>query len=63
MNFRHSKNLCAGIDGFNKIHSAAWSINNMRLAIAQSDRKISLYDENGEKKETFSTKPAKTSKN
>lgn len=63
MNFRHSKNLQQGIDGFSKIMSSAWSINNMRLAIAASDRKISLYDENGDKRETFSTKPAKSSKN
>src|SRR5690242_3732144 len=63
MNFRHSKNLQQGVDNFNKTFGADWSANNMRLAIAQSDRKISLYDENGEKRETFSTKAAKGSKN
>lgn len=59
MNFKHSKNLQSGHDGISKIQAASWSQNNMRLAIAQSDRKIALYDENGEKREAFSTKPFK----
>jgi intraflagellar transport protein 172 len=59
MNFKHSKNLCQASDGLNKIVSASWSLNNMRLAVAQSDKKIALYDENGERREAFSTKPFK----
>lgn len=63
MNFKHSKNLQTGQDSIFKIQGACWSANNMRLAVAQADRKIALYDENGEKKDSFSTKPAKPSKN
>jgi len=63
MNFKHSKNLLSGQETIFKIHGAAWSANNMRLAISQADRKITLFDENGEKKDSFSTKPAKSSKN
>jgi intraflagellar transport protein 172 len=59
MNFKHSKNIAQGSEGLNKILSSSWSPNNMRLAIAQSDRKIALYDEKGDKKEAFSTKPFK----
>ena len=59
MNFKHSKNLAQANDNLNKIMSASWSPNNMRLAIAQSDRKIALYDEKGEKREAFSTKAFK----
>lgn len=63
MNFKHTKNLQQPSDGINKICGATWSMNNMRIAIAQADRKIALYDENGNKKETFSTKPFKVSYN
>jgi intraflagellar transport protein 172 len=59
MNFKHSKNLQSGHDGISKIQALSWSQNNMRLAVAQSDKKIALYDENGEKREAFSTKPFK----
>lgn len=62
MNFKHSKNLQSGTDGMNKVFASSWSQNNMRLAIAQADRKIALYDENGEKREAFSTKPFKVYK-
>ena len=59
MNFKHSKNLHPSSDNISKIQSIAWSPNNMRIAVAQSDKRIALYDENGEKRETFSTKPLK----
>lgn len=36
----------------------AWSPNNLKLAVATSDRQILLYDENGERKDKFSTKPS-----
>jgi intraflagellar transport protein 172 len=35
----------------------------MRLAVATSDRKINLFEENGNKKEVFSTKPSGANKN
>lgn len=63
MNFKHSKNLQPGGDVAHKIYTMNWSPNLLRLAVAQSsDRKIVLFDENGNKKETFSTKPFKGSK-
>lgn len=35
----------------------AWSPNNQKLAIATHDRQVLLYDDKGEKKDKFSTKP------
>ncbi len=64
MNFRLSKNLSPATDSVQKIYSLSWSPNSFRLAIAQSsDKKIILFDENGIKKEAFSTKSFKGSKN
>jgi len=41
----------------NKVISIAWSPNNLKLAVASSDRSIYLFDENGVKRDRFSTKP------
>jgi intraflagellar transport protein 172 len=41
-----------------KISSIAWSPNSKRHAIAASDRVIHLYDEQGQKRDKFSIKPA-----
>jgi hypothetical protein len=62
MNFKHSKNLQESIDGMKKIFSISWSPNLMRLAVAHVDEKrnvrVTLFDENGEKQESFPTRPA-----
>ena len=58
MNFKYSKNIIPGSESIQKINSISWSSNLLRLAVAQSsDRKIVLYDEQGTRKEAFSTKP------
>lgn len=41
-----------------RICGISWSHNQQRLAVATTDRTILLYDENGEKKDKFATKPA-----
>eukprot|EP00357_Protocruzia_adherens_P015873 CAMPEP_0115035232 /NCGR_PEP_ID=MMETSP0216-20121206/41287_1 /TAXON_ID=223996 /ORGANISM="Protocruzia adherens, Strain Boccale" /LENGTH=1713 /DNA_ID=CAMNT_0002414595 /DNA_START=1 /DNA_END=5142 /DNA_ORIENTATION=+ len=41
-----------------KISAISWSANSMRLAVSTADRLVHLYDENGEKKDKFPTKPA-----
>lgn len=62
MNFKHLKNLQESIDGMKKIFSITWSPNHMRIAVAHVDEKrsvrITLFDENGEKKDSFQTRPA-----
>ena len=40
-----------------KISALMWSPNTMRLAVATADRNIHLFDENGEQKDKFPTKP------
>lgn len=63
MNFKYSKNLSPCLDTLSKINSISWSPNLMRLAVAQSsDKKIALFDEQGNKKDIFSTKPFKNKK-
>ncbi|XP_071649354.1 intraflagellar transport protein 172 homolog isoform X3 [Temnothorax longispinosus] len=41
----------------NRVVSIAWSPNNLKLAVASADRSIYLFDENGAKRDRFSTKP------
>lgn len=35
----------------------AWAPNNCKLAVCTADRVVLLFDENGEKRDKFSTKP------
>nr|CAD7454856.1 unnamed protein product [Timema tahoe] len=49
--------LEANSDGAAKICAIAWAPNNVKLAVCTSDRVISLFDDSGEKKDKFSTKP------
>lgn len=41
----------------NRVCGISWSHNQQRLAVATTDRTIYLYDENGEKRDKFTTKP------
>lgn len=50
--------LPASLSGMDRVTSLAWSPNNKRLAVVKSDRVIHLFNDRGEKKEKFSTKPA-----
>ena len=45
-------------DGAAKICVIAWSYNNSKMAVCTSDRVVLLYDEDGEKRDKFSLKPA-----
>ena len=45
-------------DGAAKIVAITWSNNNMKLAVCTADRVILLFDDTGEKRDKFSTKPA-----
>ncbi|CAH1772611.1 unnamed protein product [Owenia fusiformis] len=58
MNLKHLKTLLPPQEGAAKIMAAVFSPNNQKLAICTSDRVIVLFDENGEKRDKFSTKPA-----
>ncbi|VDD80059.1 unnamed protein product [Mesocestoides corti] len=58
MRLRHIKTLIAPQQTSAKISAIVWSPNNKRMAVATSDRIIVLFDEDGERKERFLTKPA-----
>ncbi|KAK3091661.1 hypothetical protein FSP39_021624, partial [Pinctada imbricata] len=45
-------------DGAAKICAIAWSASNQKMAVCTTDRVILLFDEQGEKRDKFSTKPA-----
>lgn len=45
-------------DGMQKISSVAWSPNGIRLAVCTADRIVHLFDDNGNKKDKFPTKPS-----
>ncbi|CAI2386632.1 unnamed protein product [Moneuplotes crassus] len=58
MQVKYWKNLQSPIDGMQKISAMCWSPDSKRHAVATADRVVQLYDENGEKKDRFGTRPA-----
>lgn len=48
----------AASDGIQKVTAMCYSPNDRRLAVCLMDRIVYLFDENGERREKFSTKPA-----
>ena len=48
-------------DAPSKITAVAWAPNNNKLAVATVDRIVYLFDDQGEKKDRFPTKPAESS--
>jgi len=62
MQLRHLKTVRPPgemVDGrFQKVTNIAWSPNHLRLAVATTDRYITLYDEDGVQRDRFPTKPA-----
>ena len=45
-------------DGAAKVTAVAWAPNNKKFAVCTVDRVVQLYDDQGEKRDKFSTKPA-----
>jgi len=62
MQLRHLKTIHPPgelVDGrFQKVTAIAWSPNHYRLAVATTDRYVTLYDEDGVQRDKFATKPA-----
>ena len=52
------KNILQCQDGAAKITALSWSPNNLKLAVCTADRVIILFDDTGERRDKFSTKPA-----
>jgi len=58
MHVRHSKTILPPTEGISKVASLAWAPNSRRLAAVTADRIVHLFDDNGERKDKFSTKPS-----
>ncbi|XP_027053913.1 intraflagellar transport protein 172 homolog [Pocillopora damicornis] len=58
MQLRYMKTLLNPQDGACKVTALAWSPNNTKMAVVTMDRVVILYDELGERRDKFSTKPA-----
>ncbi|KAG1667872.1 Intraflagellar transport protein 172 [Nymphon striatum] len=57
MRLKHTKTVLEPQDGAAKVMALVWSPNNQKLAVCTADRVIILFDENGERRDKFSTKP------
>nr|XP_032825685.1 intraflagellar transport protein 172 homolog [Petromyzon marinus] len=57
MQLRHLKTLLTPQNGAAKVTCMAWAPNNGKLAVCTVDRVVLLYDESGERRDKFSTKP------
>ena len=62
MQIKYLKNILSCQDGAAKICALSWSPNNLKLAVCTADRVVILFDETGEKRDKFSTKPAEYGK-
>ncbi|XP_043070065.1 intraflagellar transport protein 172 homolog [Drosophila bipectinata] len=58
MQLKYLRTLLEGQEQIQRIAGLAWSPNQQKLAIASADRHILLYDDAGERRDKFSTKPA-----
>ncbi|KAI9096123.1 hypothetical protein DFS34DRAFT_154359 [Phlyctochytrium arcticum] len=57
MQIRHLKSIIQPGQGPQRITAVAWSQNNQKLAIVGVDKVVQLFDETGERKDRFATKP------
>uniref|UniRef100_A0A3P8XGI6 IF140/IFT172/WDR19 TPR domain-containing protein n=1 Tax=Esox lucius TaxID=8010 RepID=A0A3P8XGI6_ESOLU len=58
MQLKHLKTLLTPQEGAAKVTCMTWAPNNGKFAVCTVDRVVLLYDEQGEKRDKFSTKPA-----
>ncbi|CAH1372030.1 unnamed protein product [Tenebrio molitor] len=58
MQLKYLQTILEAQEGEARVVALCWSPNNQKLAVATSDRQILLFDEKGEKRDRFSTKPA-----
>ena len=58
MQLTHGRTLMEAEQAPNKVQATAWSPNCLRLAAATRSRVVHLFDEHGDRRDKFSTKPA-----
>uniref|UniRef100_A0A665WJH3 Intraflagellar transport protein 172 homolog n=1 Tax=Echeneis naucrates TaxID=173247 RepID=A0A665WJH3_ECHNA len=57
MQLKHLKTLLTPQEGAAKVSCMAWAPSNTKFAVCTVDRVVLLYDEQGERRDKFSTKP------
>uniref|UniRef100_A0A3Q0QW63 Intraflagellar transport 172 n=1 Tax=Amphilophus citrinellus TaxID=61819 RepID=A0A3Q0QW63_AMPCI len=57
MQLKHLKTLLTPQEGAAKVTCMSWAPNNNKFAVCTVDRVVLLYDEQGERRDKFSTKP------
>uniref|UniRef100_A0A3B4XDD0 Intraflagellar transport 172 n=1 Tax=Seriola lalandi dorsalis TaxID=1841481 RepID=A0A3B4XDD0_SERLL len=57
MQLKHLRTLLTPQEGAAKVTCMAWAQNNTKFAVCTVDRVVLLYDEQGERRDKFSTKP------
>jgi intraflagellar transport protein 172 len=57
MQLKHLKTVVNAGEAIAKITAICWSPNNLRMAAVSTNRIVYLFDENGEQKDKFPTKP------
>lgn len=58
MQLKHLESLTPANPGIVKVTAICWAPNAKKLAICTTDRMVMMFDENGVRKDKFSTKPA-----
>ena len=58
MQLKHIESITPPVPGPAKVTAMCWSSNAKKLAICTVDRIVVMFDENGVRKDKFSTKPA-----
>ncbi|GFH08379.1 WD_REPEATS_REGION domain-containing protein [Haematococcus lacustris] len=61
MQLRYLKTVLPPGDGLQKVTSLCWAANNSKMAAVTTDKVVYLFDDNGERKDKFKTKPADAS--
>ena len=57
MQLKYLKSITQPTEGVNKVTAICWAPNGKKLAICTSDRVVVMFDEDGNRKDKFSTKP------
>jgi intraflagellar transport protein 172 len=57
MQLKYISTVCEPASGAARVQAICFAPNGQKLAVCSADRVISLYDENGVKRDKFATKP------
>jgi intraflagellar transport protein 172 len=58
MQLKHLQSITQPSEGIVKVTALCWDPSGKRLAVCTTDRVVILFDEEGNRKDKFSTKPA-----